>query len=811
MAPCDVFLRSIKFSAYCPVAHKDIRRYDDPLHLPRRLLGLTGMNANAPLPDSFDAWQQGYGHIQHNRATRDAVRRIATLLSGRGTIDSPEHGYRLFAAADLLASAAMWVVVHMTYARNVRLDGRALETADFKVSPQGHTGGSLNMVPAYVGYMLANALTGTTRSWLMGQGHCVAAIEAVNALLGNLSAQQRLRYGLSDAGLSQLAQDFYSYAIDPEGMPAVPLGSHVNVHTAGGISEGGYLGFAEVQYVHMPLRGESLAVFLSDGAFEEQRGSDWSPRWWRARDCGSVMPFMILNGRRIEQRTSIVQQGGSDWLANHLRLNGFDPFIIDGHDPAAYACAMLDMESTQQRWQQSEDGLQYPLPMPFAIAQCIKGYGFPGAGLNRAHNLPLPGNPHEDEASRQLFNEGAGRLHVALPRLQAAVAALTQHEAQGRVPERNHPLAVRDVSMLRFPDSEWPAAGQTVSPMQALDDWFVALVQANPHLRVRVGNPDELASNRMGRTLGVLKHRVSRPEYHEAEDVHGAVITALNEEAVVGAALGNKGGLNLVVSYEAFALKMLGALRQDILFARHQRMAGMAPGWLGVPVLLTSHTWENGKNEQSHQDPGLAELLGSEMAETSRVIYPIDANTAIASLETVYCSQGVIAALVVPKQELPVQLDPDQAHLAVQDGVFMLPCAGTPQLQLLAVGAYQWLEARQAATMLNAMGVLVQLGCVLEPARLRQPRDDLEETFVHDDAWVQAHFPPGVPRVIVSHTRPEHMLGVLRRLDDGPRLTRALGYRNRGGTFDTAGMMLANGCNALAIVDAALALLGEAA
>src|SRR5690606_35605618 len=98
--------------------------------------------------------------------------------------------------------------------------------ADFKESPQGHTGGSLNMVPAYVGYMLANALTGSTRSWLMGQGHCVAAIEAVNALLGNLSAEQRLRYGLSDAGLSQLAQDFYSYAIDAHGMPAVPLGSH---------------------------------------------------------------------------------------------------------------------------------------------------------------------------------------------------------------------------------------------------------------------------------------------------------------------------------------------------------------------------------------------------------------------------------------------------------------------------------------------------------------------------------------------------------------------------------------------------------
>src|SRR5690554_8127760 len=83
---------------------------------------------------------------------------------------------------------------------------------------------------------------------------------------------------------------------------ASPLGSHVNPHAAGGIIEGGYLGFAELQYAHMPLPGESLVAFLSDGAAEEQRGSDWIPRWWRAEDCGQVLPVMIANGRRIEQR-----------------------------------------------------------------------------------------------------------------------------------------------------------------------------------------------------------------------------------------------------------------------------------------------------------------------------------------------------------------------------------------------------------------------------------------------------------------------------------------------------------------------------
>jgi hypothetical protein len=47
--------------------------------------------------------------------------------------------------------------------------------------------------------------------------------------------------------------------------------------------------------------------------------------------------------------------------------------------------------------------------------------------------------------------------------------------------------------------------------------------------------------------------------------------------------------------------------------------------------------------------------------------------------------------------------------------------------------------------------------------------------------------------LIVCHTRAEPMIGVLRHLDNGPQRTRYLGYRNCGGTLDTAGMLFANG------------------
>ncbi len=755
------------------------------------------------------SWRAGCGLIRHSDET---IERCEALLSrGRrgGLAVDPDEAQGLLAAADRLASAAMWLVAHMTYASRVDLSGAALPADAFKPQPEGHTGGSLNMAIAYAGYRLANALSGVTRGWTLGQGHCVAAIEAVNALTGDVSPAQAGRYDRTEAGLSRLAADFYSYGLTPDGRPAAPLGSHVSPHTAGGISEGGYLGFAEVQYVHMPLPGERLVAFLSDGAFEEQRGSDWSPRWWRAEDSGLVAPVMILNGRRIEQRTEIGQEGGAAWLEAHLRLSGFDPILIDGHDPAAYAWAILEAEARLQAFAASRH--DYPAPLPYVIAQCVKGYGFPGAGTNRAHNLPLEGDPRRDETARREFNDGAAALFVPRDELEAAIRILATHDVQRRPVESRNAFATRDVAPPRLPEPRWAAAnGEALCAMEALDEHFIAIVRANPQLRPRVGNPDELKSNHMGRTLAALRHRVNAPEEGTPEAVDGAVVTALNEEAVIGAALGNKGGINLAVSYEAFAMKMLGALRQEIIFARRQREIGRPPGWLSVPLIATSHTWENAKNEQSHQDPTLSEALLGEMSDAARVLFPIDANSAVAALRSVYRARGQIACLVTSKRVTPSLLAGVEAERAITEGAVVL--AGDPQtanVQVLTIGAYQAQEGLKAYERIAQRGRLTTcVIAVLEPGRFRAPRDDIEATFVAPDEAAARLFRPDAARLILTHTRPEPMLGVLRRLDGGPARTRALGYINRGGALDVFGMLFANRCTWAHAVKASCELLG---
>lgn len=756
------------------------------------LPSLDELDRHAENQPEFARWRTGYGVFEHALEAQAAVFRLAHQLVQAQLQPDLATVYRMLQAIDRIASAGLWLVVHMTYACRVRLDGAALCAEDFKASPEGHTGGSLNMVPAYAGYLGLNALTGSTRAWLMGQGHCVAAIEALNLLSDNLHPEQAQAYGDGEAGINRLLGDFYGYHQAADGTPAAPLGSHVNAHTGGGIAEGGYLGFAELQYAHMPLPGETLVAFLSDGAAEEQRGSDWIPRWWRAEDCGMALPIMIANGRRIEQRTQLGTHEGLEGFRQHLSRCGFDPILFDGRDPAAFVCMLWEMEQRlARRVEEKARGLlHYPLPIPYGIAETVKGFGFYGAGSNAAHNLPLPANPRFDDASRELFNSHVAPLFVPQEALEAARDLLRQSR-QGRPAERDNAVALRRPAEPVMPALHYRQ--DSCSPMAAVDRFFVELTRANPSLRPRVGNPDELASNRLGGVLEALKHRVIDPE-SAFEAVDGKIITALNEEAVVSACLANQGGLNLAASYEAFCVKMLGAVRQTLIFSRQQKEAGRPAGWLGWPLIATSHTWENGKNQQSHQDTSFCEALLGEMNDMARVLFPADHNSALALLPSIYRARGTLACLVMPKRERPTLFDRAQAEQLARDGAIIVDeRAGSDAILLIANGSYQLTEMQRAAARLNEAGVAYRLVYLQEPGRFRAPRDRWEIDALAADGVAERLFPEQMElRVMLTHMRPEVARGHLWPILPDARRSSVLGYRNRGGTLDEAGMQFAN-------------------
>nr|WP_146664104.1 xylulose 5-phosphate 3-epimerase [Anaerohalosphaera lusitana] len=748
---------------------------------------------------AFAKWAAGYGVIRHEDITQTRVHKMADQLAMKGLVDKPEDVYNYLHAADRVASTAMWLVAHMTYARNVYLEGRDLTEEDFKEEPEGHTGGSLNMAIAYAGYLAVNSLTGITRSWLMGQGHCVSAIDSCNLIVGNLTEPYLERYNFTDQGLSRFVRDFYLQKVRPDGYPESPVGSHVNANTAGGMIEGGYLGFAELYYPHMTQPGDRLVTFLSDGAFEEQKGGDWAPRWWRGEDNGLVAPIMISNGRRIDQRTTVTMAGGTEWFREHLELYGFEPIDIDGCDPAAYAWAIWEMEERLIGHKKAvEAGTEkYPVPLPYTIADVPKGFGLPNAGTNAAHNLPLGSKMRGDPQAQQNFNSAVRELWVPEEELNTAVELLNNHSKSDRVQEKDHSIITREVELPSLPAAQWHELepGKMSSPMRAVDAYFCELVKDNPHLRPRVGNPDEMRSNRMDKTLDFLKHRVTDPEPGAAEAIDGKVVTALNEEAVVCSALANRGGINLVASYEAFAVKMLGAVRQELIFARHQNEVGRPPKWLSVAIFPTSHAWENGKNEVSHQDPTFCEALMNEMADVSRVLFPADSNSAVAAIQRAYQTTGQIWTLVTPKRPVLDVFAHDTASDLAEQGGVCLRMDAKPQVNLTAIGSYQLEAILQASERLDKIGIGHNINYIMEPAKFRQPRDSFEEQAMTSQAIRDKLFPAEVSkRVFISHCRPEPVAGVLRPFDTGTDQTRFMGYMNRGGTLDVFGMMFANRC-----------------
>lgn len=752
---------------------------------------------DAAVSKAFKKWSQGYGKIQHTASTIQLVDEYMSKRVSTSKCEQPEllKAVKLLIAADRVCSASMWLIAHMTYAKRVSIAGNPLNKDDFKEKAQGHTGGALNMAPAYTGYLLANALTGQTRSWIMGQGHCVAAIEAVNAITGNQYEEKSKLYACNEEGLSRLCNDYYRYDLDTKGKLESRVGSHVNIHTAGGISEGGYLGFTSLQYIHMPLPGQSLVAFLSDGAFEEQRGSDWASRWWRASDTGLVTPVMIDNGRRIDQRTLIKQEGGTSYFENHLKLHDFEPVIIDGRDPAAYAISLINaMEILSKRGQDAEAGhISYPVKIPYIIANVVKGYGLPAAGTNAAHNLPLGDSLVDDANARESFHRATAKLHVPFAELKDSVETLNNHSNNARVREKDHELRLLKRVNLTFPEDKYVSVGKSTSCLEEIDKWFSDLILCNKSLRFRLGNPDEIQSNHMATTLKTLKHRVTHPEDKDLESIAGGVITALNEEAVVSSVLANKQGVGLVVTYEAFAIKMLGAMRQEAIFSRNLLKAKRAPDWTSVPILATSHTWENGKNEQSHQDPKFSENWMCEMSDVSPVYFPIDANTSKAILKSVYLTRGKIAAIVVAKKELPGVTTQNEATHAVNVGGFIVTDEPNPDIQLIAIGGYQLQTCLAAANSLQEASIRCSVIALLEPGRFRSPRDEKEAEYCHDTATINRIIPSAPFRIVVSHTGAEIMAGVLRQIDLGPQKTIFIGYNNQGGTLGLDGMLKVNG------------------
>ena len=102
------------------------------------------------------------------------------------------------------------------------------------------------------------------------------------------------------------------------------------------------------------------------------------------------------------------------------------------------------------------------------------------------------------------------------------------------------------------------------------------------------------------------------------------------------------------------------------------------------------------------------------------------------------------------------------------------------------------------------------LSVIQEPGRFRLPRDSEEAQSLHSLSAMTQLLPTVAERVFLVHGHPEVFSGVMRPLDTGER-SRFLGYRNRGGTLDTFGMLYANHSTWAHVLQQVAELLGQPA
>src|SRR5947208_14771683 len=164
--------------------------------------------------------------------------------------------------------------------------------------------------------------------YLTGPGHGGPGLVA-NAYLEGTYSEVYPNIGQDEAGLKRLFTQF-SF---PGGIP-----SHVAPETPGSIHEGGELGYALTHAYGAAFDNPELIVACVVGDGEAETGplaASWhSIKFLNPEPDGAVLPILHLNGYKINNPT-VLARIPRDELEALLRGYGYEPYIVEGDEPAA--------------------------------------------------------------------------------------------------------------------------------------------------------------------------------------------------------------------------------------------------------------------------------------------------------------------------------------------------------------------------------------------------------------------------------------------------------------------------------------------
>jgi xylulose-5-phosphate/fructose-6-phosphate phosphoketolase len=635
---------------------------------------------------------------------------------------SPE----LLAKMDAYWRAANYLSIGQVYLKDNPLLKRPLTFEDVKPRLLGHWGTTPGLNFVYVHLNRAIVERNLNMIYIMGPGHGGPGIVANTYLEGSYTELFPPIEQNAD-GIKRLFRQF-SW---PLGIP-----SHVAPETPGSIHEGGELGYSLVHAYGAAFDNPDLVVACVVGDGEAETGplaTSWhSNKFINPATDGAVLPILHLNGYKIANPTVLARIPHEE-LEELMRGYGYEPFTLEGHDPAilhqqmaAVLDTMLDRIAAIQKAAREEGKTERPR-WPMLIMKTPKGWtgpkfvdGKPIEGTWRAHQVPIEikDNPEHlrmlDEwmnsyQPHELFDEH-GHFRPDL-----ADIAPKGNRRMGMNPHANGGLLLRPLDVPNFrqfavnvePGNRGQFEGEST---RILGQLLEAVMHASSeHKNFRLFGPDETASNRLEAVeIGTGKAWMAETlPVDENLSQTGHVMEVLSEHMCQGWLEGYllTGRHGFFSCYEAFIHIVDSMVNQHAKWLKVTREIPWRKPIASLNYLLTSHVWRQDHNGFSHQDPGFIDHLLNKKADVVRIYLPPDANTLLSVADHCLRSRNYINLIVAGKQPEPQWLSMDEAvqHCIAGLGVWEWASdPGDPDVVMACAGDVPTMETMAAVTLLRS-------------------------------------------------------------------------------------------------------------
>jgi xylulose-5-phosphate/fructose-6-phosphate phosphoketolase len=675
----------------------------------------------------------------------------------------------------------------------------------------GHWGTTpgLNLVYAHLNRVIRER--DASVMYVIGPGHGGPAI-AANAWLEGSWTETYPYVSRDRAGMARLFRQF-SF---PGGIP-----SHVAPQIPGSIHEGGELGYSLAHAYGAAFDNPDLVVACVVGDGEAETGplaAAWhSNKFLDPRRDGAVLPILHLNGYKIANPT-VLARVGDDELTNLLTGCGYEPFLVEGDQPAAVhrsLAATLDHVFDRIREIQAHAGEGARPIWPMVVLRTPKGWtgpkevdGLPVEGTWRAHQVPVGdvrnSAEHLDILLRWMRSYAPHELFDTDGRPVPELVDSAPHgiRRMGMTPHANGGLLTRDLELPDFREYavEVKRPGVEVhEPTRVLGMFLRDMLRLNRDAaNFRLFGPDETSSNRLDAVFeetGKTWNAATLPtDEHLAVD--GRVMEILSEHTCQGWLEGYllTGRHGIFSCYEAFTHIVDSMFNQHAKWLKVARQLDWRRSIPSLNYLLTSHVWRQDHNGFSHQDPGFVDHVVNKKAEVIRVYFPPDTNCLLSVADHCLRSRDYVNVVVAGKQPQLDWLDGEAAALHCTRGVGIWEWAsndeGAPDVVLACAGDVPTMETLAATELLqrNLPDLRIRVVNVVDLMRL-QPAS--EHPHGLHDAEYDALFPPGCPVVFAYHGYPWLIHRLTYRRHNHDRL-HVRGYREEGTTTTPFDMVVMN-------------------